>query len=87
MVIGIISMLFFLAGFAVGITWCCSIPMSIIGVVLGHVGYSNSKMNGVGGGEAVTGLVLNWIQVLAALALVVIIVIFGAAIMSSLEGY
>ena len=87
MVLGIISMLLFLAGFLVGLTWCCSVPMSILGVVLGHVGYSNSKMSGVGGGEAVTGLVLNWIQVLAILALVLIIVIFGAAMISALEGY
>ncbi len=65
MVLGIVSMslsvlspLLFFA--------CCfvSLPMAVAGVISSHIGFSGSKTSGVGNGQAVAGLVLNWLQIL-----------------------
>jgi len=44
---------------------CCfvSVPMAIIGVIFSHIGYDRSKQIGIGNGNAVGGLILNWLQV------------------------
>lgn len=65
MVLGIVSMslsvlsplLFFACCFA-------SLPLAFFGIIFSHIGYSNSKTSGVGNGQAVAGLVLNWLQLL-----------------------
>ena len=57
--------------------------MSVIGVVLGHVGYSQSKISGVGGGEAISGLILNWFQVAILLVLLFAGMVLGAGVMAS----
>ena len=84
LVLGIISFIFWGLGWFVIVTWCCSVPMSIIGVVLGHVGYSNSTTTGVGGTESIIGLILNWLQVGLLIILAIAIFIFGAALSSSI---
>jgi hypothetical protein len=85
LVLGIISFIFFLLGFFTLITFCCSVPMSIIGVVLGHVGYSNSKATGTGGGEAIAGLILNWIQV-AIFGILVGLMVLGIGALAAAAG-
>ena len=84
LVLGIISFIFWGLGWFVLATWCCSVPMSIIGVVLGHVGYSNSTTTGVGGTESIIGLILNWLQVGLLIILAIALFIFGAALSSSI---
>ncbi len=84
LVLGIISFIFWGLGWFVFVTWCCSVPMAIIGVVLGHVGYSNSKTTGVGGTESIIGLILNWLQVGLLIILAIAIFIFGVALSSSI---
>ena len=70
MVLGIISLTLSILS-PIAMLLCCfvSIPMAALGVIISHVGYSNSKKTGVGNGQAVAGLVLNWIQVLPAVIL------------------
>ncbi|HJM19195.1 MAG TPA: hypothetical protein QF802_01900 [Candidatus Thalassarchaeaceae archaeon] len=80
MIMGIISFLMFLSGFILWGAQCCSMPLAIIGVALGHVGYGNSKTTGVGGGEAMIGLILNWLQVGLLLIGLILILIFGVAL-------
>jgi len=83
LVLGIISFIFWGIGWFVILTWCCSVPMSIIGVILGHVGYSESKTSGVGGTESIIGLILNWLQVGLLIIGAIAIFVFGAALYSS----
>ena len=58
MVLSVLSPLMFFA--------CCfvSLPLAFIGMIFSHIGHSNSKTTGVGNGQAVAGLVLNWLQLL-----------------------
>ncbi|HII89628.1 MAG TPA: hypothetical protein HA247_01285 [Candidatus Thalassarchaeaceae archaeon] len=37
--------------------------MALAGVAFSHAGLSNSKTSGVGNGQAVAGLILNYIQI------------------------
>tara|TARA_Y100000814_G_C12185865_1_gene353003 strand:+ start:203 stop:673 length:471 start_codon:yes stop_codon:yes gene_type:complete len=83
LVFGIISMIislispFFLFS-------CCllSVPMALLGALFSHLGYSQSRTNGVGGGAAVSGLVLNWLQILIGIGLLFLLVL-GIALPSS----
>ena len=84
LVLGIISFLMFLSGFILWGAQCCSMPLAIIGVALGHVGYSNSTTTGVGGTESIIGLILNWLQVGLLIILAIALFIFGAALSSSI---
>ena len=45
---------------------CCllSVPMAVLGAIFSHIGYSQSRTFEVGRGAAVSGLVLNWLQIL-----------------------
>ena len=65
------------AGF-VCFTACIAPLTTIAGIVLGHMGFNTSKeMNGMGRNEAIGGLVMNYLS----LAMYVIGVVFGAAIL------
>jgi len=82
MVLGIISMslsvlsplMFFM---------CCfvSLPLAFFGMIFSHVGYSNSKTTGLGNGQAVAGLVLNWLQLL--MVFIPIMAIMGVGFFST----
>jgi len=45
---------------------CCivSLPLALLGIIFSHIGYSNAKTTGVGKGQAIAGLILNWPQLL-----------------------
>jgi len=59
-------------------TICIAPLTTIAGIVLGHMGFNTSKeMNGMGRNEAIGGLVMNYLS----LAMYVIGVVFGAAIL------
>ena len=73
LVFTVISPLFFFA--------CCflSLPMAIAGVAFSHAGLSNSRTSGVGNGQAVAGLILNYIQIVP-FVILVILYMFGIAL-------
>jgi len=52
--------------------------MALVGVAFSHAGLSNSRTSGVGNGQAVAGLILNYIQVVP-FAILMILVLLGAA--------
>tara|TARA_B100001540_G_C15451571_1_gene481352 strand:- start:58 stop:534 length:477 start_codon:yes stop_codon:yes gene_type:complete len=56
---------------------CCllSVPMALLGALFSHLGYSQSRTNGVGGGAAVAGLVLNWMQILIGIGLLFLLIL------------
>ena len=58
MILSVLSPLMFFA--------CCfvSLPLAFFGMIFSHIGHSNSKTTGVGNGQAVAGLILNWLQLL-----------------------
>jgi len=64
MVLGIVSLIFTVIAPAF-FFFCCflSMPMALAGVAFSHAGLSNSKTSGVGNGQAVAGLILNYIQI------------------------
>lgn len=65
MVLGIISMMFSLmAPFMFLICCIVSLPLALLGIIFSHIGYSNAKATGVGKGQAIAGLILNWPQLL-----------------------
>ena len=82
MVLGIVSMSFSVLS---PLTWflCCfiSIPLAFFGVIFSHIGYSNSKQTGVGNGQAITGLILNWLQLL--MVFIPIMAIMGIGFMET----
>ena len=56
---------------------CCfvSVPMAAIGALFSHIGYDRSKQIGIGNGNAVGGLILNWLQVGFALILLLLFIL------------
>mgnify|MGYP000202180383 CR=1 FL=1 len=80
LVLGIISLIIsVISPFTLGLCCFLSIPMAAIGALFSHIGYSRSKQIGIGNGNAVTGLILNWLQIASALILLVLFVL-GAAL-------
>jgi len=77
LVFGILSILISAIGGPLSLGLCCfvSIPMAAVGVVFSHIGYSRSKVVGVGNGNAVGGLILNWLQVGLALILIFLLIL------------
>jgi hypothetical protein len=68
LVLGIIAMVFtIMAPFFFLICCIFSIPLSLLGIIFSHIGYSNAKNTGVGKGQAIAGLILNWPQLLLGL--------------------
>jgi len=66
--LGIIAMVFsIMAPFFFLICCFFSIPLSFLGIIFSHMGYSNAKTTGVGKGQAIAGLILNWPQLLLGL--------------------
>ena len=51
-------------------------PMALVGVAFSHAGFSNSKTSGVGNGQAVAGLILNYIQIVP-FAILMLLVLLG----------
>ncbi|MDP6863811.1 MAG: hypothetical protein QGG96_00165 [Candidatus Poseidoniaceae archaeon] len=78
-VMGILTWVFFLLGLVIGFTMCLTPITMLLGIIFSHIGLSGSKRSGVGGGWAVTGLILNYLYLIAIIAL---FVLFGAAIAS-----
>ena len=76
MIISLISPLFLFS--------CCllSVPMALLGALFSHLGYSQSRTNGVGGGAAVAWLVFNWMQILIGIGLLFLLLL-GMALPSS----
>jgi len=65
LVLGIIAMVFsIMAPFFFLICCIFSIPLSFLGIIFSHIGYSNAKTTGVGKRKAIAGLILNWPQLL-----------------------
>ena len=62
---------------------CCfvSLPLAFFGMICSHIGYSNSKTTGVGNGQAIAGLVLNWLQLL--MVFIPIMVFMGVGFFST----
>ena len=56
---------------------CCfvSVPMAGIGALFSHIGYGRSKQVGIGNGNAVGGLILNWLQVGSAIILLFLFIL------------
>jgi len=77
MVFGIVSLIFTVIA-PLFFFFCCflSIPMALIGVAFSHAGLSNSRTSGVGNGQAVAGLILNYIQIVP-FALLMLLVLLG----------
>jgi hypothetical protein len=65
MVLGIISMMFSaMAPFMFLICCIVSLPLALLGIIFSHIGYSKAKTTGIGKGQAIAGLILNWPQLL-----------------------
>ena len=65
LVLGIIAMVFsIMAPFFFLICCIFSIPLSLLGIIFSHIGYSNAITTGVGKRQAIAGLILNWPQLL-----------------------
>lgn len=77
MVLGIVSLVFTVIA-PLFLFFCCflSLPMALVGVAFSHAGLSNSRTSGVGNGQAVAGLILNYIQV-ALFGILMILVLLG----------
>tara|TARA_A100001037_G_scaffold79106_1_gene71031 strand:- start:234 stop:710 length:477 start_codon:yes stop_codon:yes gene_type:complete len=83
LIFGIISMIISLASpFFLFICCLLSVPMALLGALFSHLGYSQSRTNGVGGGAAIGGLVLNWMQILIGIVLLFLLIL-GIALPSS----
>ena len=68
-VMGILTWVFFLLGGVVGFTICLTPITMLLGIIFSHIGLSGSKASGIGKGWAVTGLVLNYLYLLAGVAM------------------
>ena len=76
LVLGIISLtISLISPFTLGLCCFLSVPMAAIGALFSHIGYTRSKQIGIGNGNAVTGLILNWLQVGSALILLFLFVL------------
>ena len=78
--LGISSWILWFLGFIVGCTVCLTPLTSIAGIVLGHMGFKDSKEMNLGRKEAIAGLVMNYLSLL----LLVGAVVFGAAILGAI---
>ena len=78
--LGISSWILWFLGFIVGCTVCLTPLTSIAGIVLGHMGFKDSKEMNLGRNEAIAGLVMNYLSLL----LLVGTVVFGAAILGAI---
>ena len=78
--LGISSWILWFLGFIVGCTVCLTPLTSIAGIVLGHMGFKDSKEMNLGRKEAIAGLVMNYLSLL----LLVGGVVFGAAILGAI---
>ena len=78
--LGISSWILWFLGFIVGCTVCLTPLTSIAGIVLGHMGFKDSKEMNLGRNEAIAGLVMNYLSLL----LLVGGVVFGAAILGAI---
>jgi len=78
--LGITSWILWFLGFIVGCTVCLTPLTSIAGIVLGHMGFKDSKEMNLGRNEAIAGLVMNYLSFL----LLVGAVVFGAAILGAI---
>ncbi len=78
LVLGIISIILTALSPILGFLCCIvSVPMAILGVIFSHIGYSHSKNHGVGTGNAVAGLVLNWLTIIATVLAILGILLLG----------
>ena len=78
--LGISSWILWFLGFIVGCTVCLTPLTSIVGIVLGHMGFKASKEMNLGRNEAIAGLVMNYLSLL----LLVGAVVFSAAILGAI---
>ena len=78
--LGITTWVLWFLGFIVGCTVCLTPLTSIAGIVLGHMGFKDSKEMNLGRNEAIAGLVMNYLSFL----LLVGAVVFGAAILGAI---
>lgn len=85
MVLGIISVILtILSPFLVGICLFVSIPMAFFGLIFSMVGLSAAKQrSGYGTGQAVTGLILNFLQLLIVILPVLFVLFTGMAYTAS----
>jgi hypothetical protein len=82
MVLGIVSMVLSVLSPLTYFTCCfVSLPLAFFGMICSHIGYSNSKTTGVGNGQAIAGLVLNWLQLL--MVFIPIMVFMGVGFFST----
>tara|TARA_B100000575_G_scaffold207075_1_gene168447 strand:+ start:4487 stop:4801 length:315 start_codon:yes stop_codon:yes gene_type:complete len=81
MVLGILSIIISVISPFTGFLCCLiSLPMAFFGAIFSLIGYSNSKQNGVGNASAVTGLILNFLQITGVIVGLVGIVILGFSV-------
>ena len=78
-VMGILTWVFFLLGLVIGITMCLTPITMLLGIIFSHIGLSSSNASGVGKGWAITGLILNYLYLVAGIAMFFLI---GAAFAS-----
>ena len=78
--LGIATWVLWFLGFIVGCTICLTPLTSVAGIVLGHQGLQNAnEMSQLGRGEAIAGLVMNYLSLLLLAGSVVLgAAIFGA---------
>ena len=78
MVLGIVSMPLTVLS-PLSFFLCCffSIPLAFLGMIFSHAGYSKSKATGIGKGQAISGLILNWFQLLLVLGGIILMLFFG----------
>lgn len=75
MVLGIVALVLFCV-------WYISLPAAVVGLILSVMARKKAKETGVGGGMAMTGLVLSVIALAIALLIMILALAFGAAVMS-----
>ena len=78
-IMGILTWVFFLLGLVIGFTMCLTPITMLLGIIFSHIGLSGSKASGIGKGWAVTGLILNYLYLVAGIAMFFLI---GAAFAS-----
>lgn len=79
MVLGIISVILtILSPLFIGVCLFVSIPMAFFGLIFSMVGFSAAKQrSGYGTGQAVTGLILNFLQLLVVILPVLFVLFSG----------
>jgi len=68
-IMGILTWVFFLLGGVVGFTICLTPITMLLGIIFSHIGLSGANRSGIGKGWAITGLVLNYLYLLAGVAM------------------